>query len=206
MLGGEIYYRAIGRPWGPAADFIHVVNVKFHLSAPGRLVSSIRGPPARAIPKFVCPTVRLSLSVWPRAGLRGPVPAAAGLHYPRHRDSRVPLTRSLHTRSESSGPGATGRPAALAAREVAAFKFESGRDSERVLRRSTIMIRRPPTRAVRLSDRPTVCHESAPGSRPARPCAPCARAIRVGIRFGPGKKKHQGLVLLTIDTPFGTSP
>ena len=22
MLGGEIYYRAIGRPWGPAADFI----------------------------------------------------------------------------------------------------------------------------------------------------------------------------------------
>jgi hypothetical protein len=27
MLGGEIYYRAIGRPWGPAADFI----VKFHL-------------------------------------------------------------------------------------------------------------------------------------------------------------------------------
>jgi len=35
-----------------------------------------------------------------------------------------------------------------------AFKFESGR--ERVLRRSTIMIRRPPTRAVRLSDCPTV--------------------------------------------------
>ncbi len=64
-MGGEIYYRAIGRPWGPAADFIHVVNVKFHLSAPGRLLSSIRGPPARAIPKFVCPTVRLS--VWPRA-------------------------------------------------------------------------------------------------------------------------------------------
>jgi hypothetical protein len=28
MLGGEIYYRAIGRPWGPAADFI--VTVKFH--------------------------------------------------------------------------------------------------------------------------------------------------------------------------------
>jgi hypothetical protein len=28
MLGGEIYYRAIGRPWGPAADFI--VIVKFH--------------------------------------------------------------------------------------------------------------------------------------------------------------------------------
>jgi hypothetical protein len=27
MLGGEIYYRAKGRPWGPAADFI----VKFHL-------------------------------------------------------------------------------------------------------------------------------------------------------------------------------
>ncbi len=26
MLGGEIYYRAIGRPWGPAADLI----VKFH--------------------------------------------------------------------------------------------------------------------------------------------------------------------------------
>jgi len=39
-------------------------------------LSSIRGPLARAIPKFVCPTVRLSLSVWPRAGLRGPVPAA----------------------------------------------------------------------------------------------------------------------------------
>jgi hypothetical protein len=28
MLGGEIYYRAIGRPWGPAVDFI--VTVKFH--------------------------------------------------------------------------------------------------------------------------------------------------------------------------------
>jgi hypothetical protein len=57
MLGGEIYYRAIGRPWGPAVDFIHIV---FHLSAPGRLLSSIRGPPARAIPKFkfVWPTHR----------------------------------------------------------------------------------------------------------------------------------------------------
>ena len=26
MLGGEIYYRAIGRPWGPAADFIVIVK------------------------------------------------------------------------------------------------------------------------------------------------------------------------------------
>ncbi len=24
MLGGEIYYRAIGRPWGPAAHFSRV--------------------------------------------------------------------------------------------------------------------------------------------------------------------------------------
>jgi hypothetical protein len=31
MLGGEIYYRAIGRPWGPAVNFI--ITVKFH---PGR--------------------------------------------------------------------------------------------------------------------------------------------------------------------------
>jgi hypothetical protein len=28
MLGGEIYYRAMGRPWGLAADFI--ITVKFH--------------------------------------------------------------------------------------------------------------------------------------------------------------------------------
>ncbi len=27
MLGGEIYYRAIGRPWGPAADFIGTVKL-----------------------------------------------------------------------------------------------------------------------------------------------------------------------------------
>ncbi len=26
MLGGEIYYRAIGRPWGPAAVFIVTVH------------------------------------------------------------------------------------------------------------------------------------------------------------------------------------
>jgi hypothetical protein len=38
MLGGEIYYRAIGRPWGPAADFI----VKFHL--PAGLLGLTGGP------------------------------------------------------------------------------------------------------------------------------------------------------------------
>jgi hypothetical protein len=67
MLGGEIYYRAIGRPWGPAADFIVTVKPEFHpltavatdphahssLSQAGRREysagSTIRGPPARAV-------------------------------------------------------------------------------------------------------------------------------------------------------------
>ena len=39
MLGGKIYYRAIARPWGPAADFI--VTVKFH---PLTAVASARRP------------------------------------------------------------------------------------------------------------------------------------------------------------------
>ena len=82
MLGGEIYYRAIGRPWGPAADLIVTVpSPPAHCSrrplagGPGRpraveatrafkfesgrqrvLRSTIRGPPAR-----VCPTVRPSV-------------------------------------------------------------------------------------------------------------------------------------------------
>ena len=47
MLGGEIYYRAIGRPWGPAADIIHVVNVKFRLSSSSQAGTG-RGLPARA--------------------------------------------------------------------------------------------------------------------------------------------------------------
>jgi hypothetical protein len=42
MLGGEIYYRAIGRPWGPAADFIVIVNSLTAVAATGRRP----GPPA----------------------------------------------------------------------------------------------------------------------------------------------------------------
>ncbi len=73
MWGGEIYYRAIGRPWGPAADFIVTVHpltgialaaraarerseslAHSSLSRAGRLgefsIRMIRGgPPARAV-------------------------------------------------------------------------------------------------------------------------------------------------------------
>jgi hypothetical protein len=62
MLGGEIYYRAIGRPWaGPAADFI----VKFHLPELHcrgeiyyRAIGRPRGPAADFIitVKFQVPT------------------------------------------------------------------------------------------------------------------------------------------------------
>jgi hypothetical protein len=44
MLGGELYCRAIGRPWGQAADFI--VTVKFHpyYSRPGWAIDKRPGP------------------------------------------------------------------------------------------------------------------------------------------------------------------
>ena len=47
MLGGEIYYRAIGRPWGAAADFI--ITVKLHpltTLAVGWAIDRRPGPPA----------------------------------------------------------------------------------------------------------------------------------------------------------------
>jgi hypothetical protein len=83
MLGGEIYYRAIGRPWGSAADFIVTVPAPAHcsrhwqaaaravreperseplahssLSQAGILRSTIRGPPARAAGLSVRPSDR----------------------------------------------------------------------------------------------------------------------------------------------------
>jgi hypothetical protein len=158
----------------------------------GRLLSSIRGRLARAIPKFavVCPTVTVrlspSLSVWPRAGLRGPACSpGCRLHYPRHR--RVPLTRSLrlHTRSESSGPGATGSPATLAARAARSRHSSSSQVSPRVHHHDPPAAH-PSRPSVRPSDSP-VCHESAPGSRPgpglpARAVRSCYPTRRVGVR------------------------
>jgi hypothetical protein len=48
MLGGEIYYRAIGRPWGPAADFIITRAVKFHpLTGTTRSAGPSEGGPGR---------------------------------------------------------------------------------------------------------------------------------------------------------------
>ncbi len=74
MLGGTIYYRAIGRPWGPVTDFIVTVHsltavatgtrpgppasgwshrgtraFKFESGRQRVLRSTIRGPPARAV-------------------------------------------------------------------------------------------------------------------------------------------------------------
>ncbi len=90
MLGGEIYCKAIGRPWVPASDFI--VTVKFLTAVaagpalaggPGRprAVGATRafkfesglagikysGPLSAGCPPepSVCPTVRLSVCPWP---------------------------------------------------------------------------------------------------------------------------------------------
>ncbi len=135
--------RAIGLPWarGPAADFIPVVNVKFHLLAPGRLLTSIRGPPA--LPKFVCPTVRLGLSVWPRAGLRGPVWPASGpggrrptslFEAPSSSTDQLRVT-AHHDGLSRLGPGTLAgrrlraKAARLAAREVAhSSSSQAGRE------------------------------------------------------------------------------
>ena len=85
MLWGEIYFRAIGRPWGPAADFIVTVWLghwrarevratrafKFESGRQRVLRSTIRGPPARAADR---PTRRVCL---PRAaGLPARAPRA----------------------------------------------------------------------------------------------------------------------------------
>ncbi len=201
ILGGEIYYRPIGRPWGPAADSL-TLSMSSSICLPrGRLLSSIRGPLARAIPKFVCPTVRLPGSHCPSRS--GPGPGClqsrrpgGRLHYPRHR--RVPLTRSLHTRSESSRPGATGRPATLAAREVASQVSPPVHHHDPPAAHPS----RPSVRPSE-SDSP-VCHESAPG-QPAGPgsARPCVRPVRScyptrsekHFDSGPGKKKkHKGPV------------
>jgi hypothetical protein len=50
MLGGEIYHRAIGRPWGPAADFIvtaRLTQVPLGHPPAGPLQWPDHGPPAR---------------------------------------------------------------------------------------------------------------------------------------------------------------
>jgi hypothetical protein len=98
MCGGEIYFRAIGRPWGPAAD----VAIKFRPltavatggrpgpTASGRSHSRIQvrvypGPPSagpppepgRPLELSVCPTVRLGQSVTVCLPLVAGLPACA---------------------------------------------------------------------------------------------------------------------------------
>ena len=78
LQGGKIYYRAIGRPWGPAADFIQVVTGPWHRQVPSlRLLfhpltafkfesgRQYSGPPSEGRPPkpSVCPTVRPSRSI-----------------------------------------------------------------------------------------------------------------------------------------------
>jgi hypothetical protein len=89
MLGGEIYCRAIGRPWGPAADFISPSSSTRRPAGPalagkpgrpravgatrafkfesGRAGIEYSGPPSAGRPPqpSVCPTVRPSVCPWP---------------------------------------------------------------------------------------------------------------------------------------------
>jgi hypothetical protein len=119
------------------------------------------------------------------AGQSGLALGAAGgrLHYPRHRG--VPLTRSLHTRSESSGPGAgplAGRRLWPPARSRIQVRVRPG-DSAPPVHHHDPPAAHPSRPSVRPSDSLSrVCPGQPAGPGSARPCAPsrCARAIRVG--------------------------
>ena len=108
-------------------------------------------------------------------GHRPALGAGGRLHVKFH-----PLRRTAVGWPGPLAAGGPGCPRAVGA--TRAFKFESGRQTRRVLR-STVTIRGPPARpsCPSVPGRPSDSL-SAPGRRSARPCAPCARAVRVGSR------------------------
>ncbi len=215
MLGGEIYYRATCRPWGPERSALRLARGETRQQRR-------RGATHLELPRVLREEPGGLLLRLRKLRLGG------RLHCPRHR--RVPLTpagRAVTVRVVwARGHWYRAGPGARAAREVGvtrAFKFESGRQRVLLLRDSgdPPAARRPsrPSDSESVRTSRTVCHglpgpPVCPPVRPVRSCCLSRKPVLPSPGPGPVKdfksNKSQRMrgwsCRQTVATPFGNSP